>query len=193
MSRLIDFLFPPQCAACNAIGSGLCSICLPPAMPLRRYLATLDVVAVGEYHGALRRGVVSLKGGRRDVCAALAERLALLCNSSSVLVPVPTTAARRRVRGMDNVVQLAEHAARRSGGRLCSALRRTGADAQRGRNREARLAARGRFICDASMLASQRVVLVDDVCTTGATLEDCAAIVRAAGGMVEEAVVIALA
>ncbi len=94
---------------------------------------------------------------------------------------------------MDNVVALAGHAARRSGATVAAVLRRTGSDAQRGRTREARLAAQGRFICDASLLQSRRVVLVDDVCTTGATLEDCASIIRAAGGMVEEAVVVALA
>jgi predicted amidophosphoribosyltransferase len=37
------------------------------------------------------------------------------------------------------------------------------------------------------------VTLVDDVCTTGTTLEDCAATLRAAGAIVSQALVIAVA
>jgi predicted amidophosphoribosyltransferase len=36
------------------------------------------------------------------------------------------------------------------------------------------------------------VTLFDDVCTTGSTLRDCAAAVREAGGLVEDAVVVAV-
>ncbi|MGB8965450.1 MAG: phosphoribosyltransferase, partial [Candidatus Cybelea sp.] len=42
-------------------------------------------------------------------------------------------------------------------------------------------------------IAARRVILFDDVCTTGATLRDCAAAVREAGGLVEDAVVVAAA
>ena len=156
-------------------------------------LPTLTVRAAGEYDGALRRAVVALKSGRRDVADALAAHLAPLLTRDDRLVAVPTTAARRRTRGMDNVVLLAQLASKIAGARMLPALRRAGTDAQRGRTRAARLAAQGRFLCDASIVAGRRVVLIDDVCTTGSTLEDCAHAIRSAAGIVEEAVVVALA
>lgn len=161
--------------------------------PHERRLATLSVRALGAYCGAYRQAILALKDGRRDVADALARRMAQLVMPRARLVAVTTTAARRRARGMDNVAFLTERLAVHSETRAVCALRRNGTDSQRGRVREARLAAQGRFASEPSLVRGRSIVLVDDVCTTGATLEDCAATLRACGGRVEEAVVVALA
>ncbi len=151
----------------------------------------LSVIAYGAYEGVLRSAILALKDGRRDVAEALGERIAPLVRSEAWLVPVPTTAPRRRVRGIDGVALLAKGAARVSGARVLAALEQHAGDAQRGRTRAEGLAACGRFWCDAPLVAGKRVTLVDDVCTTGGTLEDCARAVAEAGGTVEGAVVVA--
>jgi predicted amidophosphoribosyltransferase len=190
---LLDFVFPPQCACCNALGSGLCFACEPRAEAMQMHLPSLRVAAAGAYEGSLRTAVLALKDGRRDVAEALGRLAAPLIAPGSTLVPVPTTAKRRRVRGLDGVALVARCAAALAGASVAAALEQRAGDAQRGRSRAQRLAARGRFVCSAGAVAGRQITLFDDVCTTGSTLLDCAAAVREAGGLVDDAIVVAMA
>ncbi|HEY1869240.1 MAG TPA: hypothetical protein VGG70_13175 [Candidatus Cybelea sp.] len=188
---LLDFLFPPQCACCNAIGNGFCDACAPRAERITARFPGLRVRAFGIYDGPLRSAVLALKDGRRDVAEALGSRVAPLVEPRSVLVPIPTTSRRLRARGLDGVAAVARCAGGIAGAGVLAVLEQRSGDAQRGRSRAQRLAAMGRFACG-SEVAGRRVTLFDDVCTTGSTLCDCAAAVREAGGIVEDAVVLAL-
>jgi competence protein ComFC len=190
--QILDALFPAQCSACGAVGSGLCAVCAPAAaLPLHARVGRLRVAAYGAYEGALRTAVLALKDGRRDVAEALAQRIAPLIPPDSVVVPVPTTPRRRRMRGIDGVALVARHLAGMTGARVFDVLRQRAGDAQRGRSRGQRLAAQNRFTCD-DAVAGHRVTLIDDVCTTGATLTDCARAVESANGEIAGAVVAAL-
>ena len=90
---VLDFLFPPQCAGCNALGTGLCSACAPITdMPIRVQLPHVQVTAYASYEGVVRSAILALKDGRRDVAEALGERVAPFVEAGVLLVPVPTTA-----------------------------------------------------------------------------------------------------
>ena len=193
LGEVVDFLFPPQCGGCDTPGTGICERCLPCADADVAMLTTLRVHALARYEGGVRRAVLALKSGRRDVAEGLGTRLAALVGSGETLVPVPTTAGRRRGRGFDGCGLLARTVAQRTGAAVLPHLAQIAGDRQRGRARDARLLAQGRFAWRGTSLDGRSVVLLDDVVTTGATLEDCACAIRAAGGRVDKAIVIARA
>jgi len=191
LQQFLDVLFPPQCGACDAPGSGACERCFPYGPYDKIALPTLDVSALAAYEGPVRRAVLALKAGRRDVARAFAQRLCSVLEGHEVLVPVPTTAARRRQRGFDGCEFIARCLAARLPVRVHAHLVQTAGDKQRGRGRGARLQARGRFAWRGPALDGTRVTLLDDVVTTGATLEDCARTLRLHGAIVQRAIVVA--
>ncbi len=199
-ARLFDVLFPTRCVGCGRIGATFCDACRPcPEAARRIYGANgLAIDAAGRYAGVLRSAILLYKRGRRDagdaLSALLADRVAESLPRNCVLVPVPTTRSRRGERGFDQSVRLARGLGMRTDTPVLLALEQVAGDAQRGRTRARRLAARGRFACIArELIGGARVVLVDDVMTTGATLEDCAREVARHGGVVAGAVVVAYA
>src|SRR5690606_6815874 len=102
-----------------------------------------------------------------------------------IVVPVPLTTARRRVRGYNQALLMSNELAKRTGATVVEALRRTGhSQAQAG---SASREQRRRNVQGVFSLANGRdvrgadVLLVDDVATTGATLNACAAVLLEAG------------
>jgi predicted amidophosphoribosyltransferase len=186
--RTLAWLFPPQCGGCDALGTGLCDRCVPRREPIVTRTPSLEVYALASYEGAMRRAILALKTGRRDVGISMGSRLRELVRGGERLVPVPTTRARRMARGFDGSTLLATAAG--SGAVVFEVLEQIAGDAQRGRGRSARLQARGRFRCKANL--SGEFVLLDDVMTTGSTLEDCAATLHASGAVVRRAIVAAV-
>ena len=187
--RSILPLTPPLCDAC---GDPLpawraTSVSLARCPRCRRARRHLDRArAIGEYDGALKAVIHALKyEGRRSLARPLAalmrERAADLIASADCAVPVPLHASRRRHRGFNQAADLARHL----GLPVQHALRRVRATptqtglpaAQRHRNLRHAFAMR-RFARD---VTGCTVLLVDDVSTTGATLDACARVLKRAG------------
>jgi ComF family protein len=152
--------------------------------------------SLGPYDGTLRDLVLLFKNrGRDELARPLAELLATSLESRGwkrpdVVVSVPTTWLRRLRRGYDQAGLLGRAVARELGAPYVRALRRHGRGAQVGRSRSERLRlAAGAF--GVWRPVAGRVLLVDDVITTGATAACCARALARAGA--DEIYVLAVA
>jgi predicted amidophosphoribosyltransferase len=132
------------------------------------------------FEGPARAVVHALKfDGALGLAGLMAAQMvatapATLLEDGAALVPVPTPGRRRRSRGFDHAARLAAAVSERTGLPVSPCLRRAGpAPRQAGARRGARLA-RGRVQVEVCGPVPARVVLVDDVHTTGATLRACA-------------------
>jgi ComF family protein len=107
--------------------------------------------------------------------------------TNAVLVPVPLHPRKFRERGYNQSQLIAEHLARAAGGKadVRSLLRRTvDTDSQTHhdrKERQANLKNAFALASPAGLSASQHYVLVDDVFTTGSTLNSCARALRGVG------------
>ena len=186
-------VWPDKCALCGAIGEQFCDLCRaecrPAAVPGRPLEGLDEVRAAFLYQGRAKEAVARLKFSRALALATpmAASVAALLPDDANVVVPVPVHWTRRSRRGFNQATLLCEGSSLMRESCLVR-VRRTGT--QRGRDRAARLASvRGAFV--ASEVAGLRVVLVDDVCTSGGTLRACAEALREAGAASVRAVVFA--
>ena len=171
----------------------LCPACrraLEPLGPTPVGLAGLSIWAPFSYVGPARAVVRRLKFGR---AAALAGHMAASIAATAPegflanpLVPVPSPARRRRMRGFCHAALLAEALGRRTGLPVLDLLERAGGTARQvGRARSQRLRTPPCFSVVSRSIGP--VVLVDDVVTTGATLSACASALREAGCSSERA------
>lgn len=111
-----------------------------------------------------------------------------------VIVPVPLHPSRLRWRGFNQAEELGKVLSRRTGLPVIAGLRRlrdTGAQVAMGR-RERRSNVRGAFgLAGSGTYRDTRVLLVDDVFTTGSTVNECARQLRRAGAASVHAITVA--
>jgi predicted amidophosphoribosyltransferase len=154
-----------------------------PARDLVRALKFRGATAVADAMAAqmAASAPARLLGERAEVAADRAEVGAARAASAPVLVPVPLHRRRLRRRGYNQAGLIADALAQRVGLEVADCLARSGSAAtQVGRDRSERRAGPAGSV-EFRGPVPDRVVLVDDVATTGATLAACAAVARAAG------------
>ncbi len=205
---LLDLLFPPRCIGCRRKGIWLCASCIdkielirPPICPLcgrpvsqgglcsfcRSDPPPLDGIrSIAYFEGIMRQAIHRFKYENLQALAIpLGEMMSDYWRRSplpaDVIVPVPLHPHRERERGFNQATLLARELGKRidlpvvigSLIRVRETAPQVGLSAQ-----ERRENVEGAFLCSDERLAGRRVLLIDDVCTTGATLAACGIALR---------------
>lgn len=155
-------------------------------------LAGYATTAVYATCNDVRDALIALKyKNQPDLAEVLGDRLfAEFCQTSwdpTLITAVPLSLVRLRARGYNQSALLAEVLARATGVPFHRETLRKVVDipSQTGlRAFHRRLNVAGAFVAEPILARDQRVVLIDDICTTGATLEACANALRKAGASI---------
>jgi ComF family protein len=186
---LLDLLFPPQCVICNRVDTTWCDRCqeafskLPIEPIVDNQVTSLTAIAATAYHGgSLQKMIHALKYEQSPQFAMpLAHRLhqclQMMDWSIDGIVGVPLHPLRQRERGYNQAQLLAQEIAALTGLPEQSALLQrdsftrpqVGLDhSQRQQN------VKDAFSIGPGNIAGQNILIIDDVFTTGATLNACA-------------------
>ena len=216
----LDFVFPIFCAGCGRDGGILCDECIgglehltPPFCQIcaspgisglcrwcRESMRGFDSLrAPYQFDGAIREAIHRLKY-RGELASApvlgglLAEYLERELSSLDILVPVPLHPQRLRSRGFNQSALLAREVANRLDLPVQDGLIRRTTNSRPQvetlTHEERRTNVAGSFECE-SDASGLRVLLIDDVSTTGSTLSECATVLKAAGALQVRAVTLA--
>ncbi|MBI5399635.1 ComF family protein [Candidatus Saganbacteria bacterium] len=191
LNSLLDLIFPPRCEVCRTgHSSALCPDCFKQIQFMK---PNLGVNSAATYNGALRQAIQRFKFQKRKRLAEplgifLVQYLSQLAHfnmpAQDAIVPVPLHSNRLRQRGFNQTEMLANIVGRYFGKPVLPALARLrDTNAQFDLPRTERFAnVAGAFkVVLPDEVKDRRVILIDDIYTTGATVGECARELKTAG------------
>lgn len=211
LSFLLGLLYPPKCPFCGRVleqgEDGMCALC-ERALPWTEGLGG-DVTGCAAclsplwYRDGVREGIHRYKFNGGAAHAALFGTLMAQCLSDrwdgavDLITWAPLHPQRKKRRGYDQAELLARRVGEAAGVPVLPTLEKVRAAGEQSRlqseeDRRANIAGAYRPLTGVD-LAGKRVVLVDDVVTTGSTLTECAACLRSAGAQTVVALTLARA
>lgn len=217
LDKLIGIVAPHQCLVCGHEGGLICAWCAPDALapvPSRCYrcnaqtkdfktcsrcrrASRLKHVWIRTNYDQLARQLVHrykfehARAGAKDIAGQIVQNLPYF--DDAILVPVPTATSRVRQRGFDHTELLVRELSHLLDLDKQTILRRLGQSRQVGTKRQQRIKQVAGSFQPIKPVEGKKILLVDDVLTTGATLEEAARILKQAGAKQVDAVVFAQA
>lgn len=201
-TQALDFIFPPLCVGCRAIGTWWCAPCEAMRQKNQSRTCVIEGATVYSAHSydcpPVAHAVQALKFFRvAAVARCAAQWAAPFVPRSATLIPVPLHSRRERVRGFNQAHALCRAIADVVADVTVApdALRRVRhTDAQVGSSAGERMQhMAGAFVVGTFFDQDAHYIIVDDVITTGSTLAACIQTIRAAGAARISCVTIAAA
>lgn len=218
LERVITILAPHTCLGCGAEDNNLCDSCADATFePLlsacvfcakpsvnwqlctkcagKSKLSAVWVAA--EYKGVVAELLQYFKFERnKDLYKPLAQAISNALPhlaANTLVVPLPTANTRIRQRGYDQTLLLAKEVARLRGLQVALPLGRISNSRQVGATRKERQAQAklAYHVTRPAAVKGGHILLVDDICTTGASLNAAARLLHKAGAVRVEAAVVA--
>lgn len=203
LDKIFTLMAPHYCLGCGVKGKILCTSCesdivedcqnrcLKCTAPIFDHCKTCRLPFSKSWRSSQREGTLkhlvdaykfqSMRAAARPLARILAACLPALPPSTAV-VPVPTIPKHIRQRGFDHTRLIAKQVARLKNCQYQELLARRNNTVQFGQNAKTRRAqAAEAFACPAGLSPKINYLIVDDVCTTGATLAEAAKVLKAAG------------
>ncbi len=199
--RIGDLLFPPKCIFCQRILSreetDLCHDCRSSVeeFPKANYRISFVAgwTALWYYIDKVRQSILRYKFyGRRSYGAVYGRLLAMKLHTKpicqyDVLTWVPVSRQRRRKRGYDQVELIALSLGSELGTPAVPVLKKVRHTKPQSRLQDAshrKANVMGAYgVTDPSLVAGKRILLIDDIITTGATVSECARVLLTAGAI----------
>ena len=199
---LLDLLYPPRCAFCRRLLTGqehgVCRFCRPklpyvPADGQVQHFRNVDqCLSPLYYHGSVKDSLHRYKFDGLSAYADIYSEFFVKCIdenqiSCDSITWVPLSCRRLRKRGYDQAELLAKGIGKRLGlppVRLLKKRRDTPPQSKTGSAEKRRANIAGAYTClRPEQVAGKRVLLVDDIVTTGATLSEAAGVLKKAGAV----------
>lgn len=194
IKKLLDLLFPPKCVFCHKLLKEnekevcfACEIALPEHDIVRNIQFTKGCVAPLYYDGMIRSSVLRFKFNGCAFYASTYGRMIarkLQDCPAEVVTWVPVNKYRRFLRGYDQGELLAREVAAQIN-LPCEKMLFKDRRPKQSRMKDAamrRANVSGAFhLCDGASVQKRRILLIDDVCTTGATMSEAALTLKVAG------------
>jgi len=197
-----DLVSPPACAACDVrLPDGRRAFCRVCSGSIERFSGKGECVAFGLFGGALAVAIRKLKyRNRPDLGRPLGSLLRRACRDAGrraeIVIPVPLHERRLVARGYNQAALLAGHLAiEMAAPMLPHALVRcvdTPSQAELGRAERMNNLAGAFVVARPGAVEGLAIALVDDVTTTGSTLDACARALFSAGARSVESFVVAV-
>lgn len=204
--QIINFLFPTTCLFCHELGSYVCDNCQAVILETNYdaiHVPNIDRLTIGFRYN---RGIELLwHWAKHDGYYTIADFLgtillpAILARDQhffkdTTIIPIPVSRHKLRERGFNQVERMFRGMKSVNGELLFSdcLVRTADTKTQIGQNQsQRRQNLAGKFALKPEVKLTKKVILIDDITTTGATLSECAKVLRRSGIETVEALVFA--